>query len=786
MSRCDDLRRRTRTTARSSAQSRTSAAVAGSIVLVLAAHGCKASLEAPADSTARIESPRSTPELAELRGVDRALVAMAEHARAATVCLLFAGSTPPGGMGSGVLVSQEGDTALVLTCGHVARAKGRTCGVILSDGLFLEGEVVASVERTGIDLGLVRCSARGQSLPTIPISTEAPRIGDWVMVLGHPRGIWAAESEGVGEDSGAAPGSGTGANLPRWDTSVARRRPDDGGPALDTRLRPPVVRTGRVWEQPGAGIGVRFDAPIDAGDSGGPVIDLQGRLVAIASRCGWKSHWNWGSSVASLQGDARVLESDSIEWPAKAQEPGAGSGDPRAPDHSRAHPKFLAALRSSATMVAGRSVIVVESEGGPRSIAVAVDSAGSLVTKGSEAGFRESLEVVVDGRRFPARRIAYDPDADLLLLRADELQLPPLPISSQGAPLEAGTQLLSVGPEGDVLAVGGCSLEIFRTEEADARPFLGVSSRAGTEGAATLRSVTPGMPADRAGLQVGDMVRTVGDNPLTGARTLPETIALQRVGDRATVEFERDGRQCATKVLLARRPQSMRSRDRGNTRIAVTPVLPYRVSVFQHDGAIEPHECGSPVVDLEGRVVGINLARFDRTAVWAMPVEEFSRRVRDLLQGPAEDEARFAAHADALQLIAERQGRLRFPAEDARTVGARDLRRRIGELRATDGSGISIHSDDRLAWEFELERPGRFEAIYFGRNNGDQVIRIGIDGAMHDVDLAMGEYDIGGSLGEISIDSAGRHRLTFEWSAVQDDLPGNLSRVELRRVEPAP
>ena len=42
-------------------------------------------------------------------------------------------------------------------------------------------------------------------------------------------------------------------------------------------------------------------------------------------------------------------------------------------------------------------------------------------------------------------------------------------------------------------------------------------------------------------------------------------------------------------------------------------------SVFQHDTVLQPNECGGPVVDLDGRAVGINIARAGRVASYAIP-----------------------------------------------------------------------------------------------------------------------------------------------------------------------
>jgi serine protease Do len=40
--------------------------------------------------------------------------------------------------------------------------------------------------------------------------------------------------------------------------------------------------------------------------------------------------------------------------------------------------------------------------------------------------------------------------------------------------------------------------------------------------------------------------------------------------------------------------------------------------VLAHDAIVWPDQCGGPVVDLDGDAVGLNIARYDRTATHAL------------------------------------------------------------------------------------------------------------------------------------------------------------------------
>ena len=56
-------------------------------------------------------------------------------------------------------------------------------------------------------------------------------------------------------------------------------------------------------------------------------------------------------------------------------------------------------------------------------------------------------------------------------------------------------------------------------------------------------------------------------------------------------------------------------------------------AVFQHDTLLEPVDCGGPLVDLEGRVIGINIARAGRTEAYALPADIIQSAIEALKSG---------------------------------------------------------------------------------------------------------------------------------------------------------
>jgi serine protease Do len=69
-----------------------------------------------------------------------------------------------------------------------------------------------------------------------------------------------------------------------------------------------------------------------------------------------------------------------------------------------------------------------------------------------------------------------------------------------------------------------------------------------------IRSVTPGGPAARAGVQQGDVVVTVNNRPVTPDESLAYIVSSLPVGSRVPIELIRDGRRMTVTAVIGERP----------------------------------------------------------------------------------------------------------------------------------------------------------------------------------------------------------------------------------------
>ncbi|WP_251019629.1 S1C family serine protease, partial [Streptomyces sp. ISL-11] len=81
----------------------------------------------------------------------------------------------------------------------------------------------------------------------------------------------------------------------------------------------------------------------------------------------------------------------------------------------------------------------------------------------------------------------------------------------------------------------------------------GNGAKIAPSGANNSPAVTPGGPADKAGLKPGDVITKLDDTAVDSGPTLISEIWTHRPGDKVTVTYTRDGKQSTTEITLGER-----------------------------------------------------------------------------------------------------------------------------------------------------------------------------------------------------------------------------------------
>ena len=171
-------------------------------------------------------------DLKDLANLESKVEAVSQKVMPATVALI---SATTGSSGSGVITTADG---LILTAAHVVQGADKL-EVVFSDGKQVIGKVLGA--NYSKDIAMVQIEGKGP-WPFAAMGASKPLgAGDWVVALGHSAGFDAA--------------------------------------------RTPPVRFGRVVSK-GPGNFLTTDCTLIGGDSGGPLFDLNGKIIGINSSIG--------------------------------------------------------------------------------------------------------------------------------------------------------------------------------------------------------------------------------------------------------------------------------------------------------------------------------------------------------------------------------------------------------------------------------------------------------------------------------------------------------------------
>jgi len=168
------------------------------------------------------------------------------------------------GQGSGFLIDASG---YIVTNNHVAGGADKIT-VTFQDGRELDATLVGSDPKT--DLALIKVEATG--LPFVAFGdSDRARVGDWVVAIGNPFGLGGTATAGI----------------------ISARGRDIGSGSYDDFLQ--------------------LDAPINFGNSGGPVFNVAGEVVGVNTAIFSPNGGNIGIGFAIPANQAKAIIADLRE-----------------------------------------------------------------------------------------------------------------------------------------------------------------------------------------------------------------------------------------------------------------------------------------------------------------------------------------------------------------------------------------------------------------------------------------------------------------------------------------
>lgn len=268
----------------------------------------------------------------------------------------------------------------------------------------------------------------------------------------------------------------------------------------------------------------------------------------------------------------------------------------------------------------------------PVALGMAVTTDGLLITKASEIDPIHRLSIKQGKETHPVRVVGWSEAHDLALLKTNKTGWP-TPNWHMGADPTVGQFLVTPGTEKTPIAVGVVSVPRRAIEKDETHGVLGVQL-AGVE-RAVIEDMFEQSAALAAGVRVGDEITRVGSVAINSRPDLIREIAKHAPGETVVLEIRRNGKVVVVPVTLGHPFGNFLSRIAQQNRLGgeISRRASGFPTVIQHDSTLKPEECGGPAVNIDGQIVGINIARSGRTESLMIPTSVVQEVIQSYQDG---------------------------------------------------------------------------------------------------------------------------------------------------------
>ena len=281
---------------------------------------------------------------------------------------------------------------------------------------------------------------------------------------------------------------------------------------------------------------------------------------------------------------------------------------------------------SSAVMLDGRKEI---------GYGVVISADGHILSKASEVIDAKSLAVTVDQTQYrEVKVLAVDPSWDVALLKIEAGGLVPVvyaPTSevpqgawvvANGATTRTARRLLAgivSAKIREIPASGGAALGVVLNGKSKLLEVDAVNEKSG---------------AKEAGLQKGDVIVAIEGKKLKKIEDIAEILKDRKAGSTVKMTYRRKGEETTVDVRLAARGEMFTDQMNRNDQMSgeYSPRRSGFPRVMQHDILGSRSVVGGPLLDLDGRCIGMNIARANRAESFAIPVEDLKELAGRLMK----------------------------------------------------------------------------------------------------------------------------------------------------------
>ncbi len=302
-------------------------------------------------------------------------------------------------------------------------------------------------------------------------------------------------------------------------------------------------------------------------------------------------------------------------------------------------PSVTAAFEPQRAVLQKSSAVILDGRK-ERAYGVVVSTDGYILTKASEILDIKTPSVLVDATKYEdVKVLATDPAWDVVLLKVEAAGLTPVVYAPAGD-IPQGTWLVANGASSrsNRRALAGIvSAKIREIPVGGTGPMAGVALGVGLAANSKkliIDNVSEKSGAKEAGLEKGDVILEIEGKKVSKKEDIAEILKDRSSGSRVKITIRRGKVEQTFEVRLMARTEMMGPEMNRNDQMSgdFSKRRTGFPRVMQTDILANSSIVGGPLIDLDGRCVGMNIARANRAESYAIPVEDLKTLAECLIK----------------------------------------------------------------------------------------------------------------------------------------------------------
>jgi serine protease Do len=362
------------------------------------------------------------------------------------------------------------------------------------------------------------------------------------------------------------------------------------------------------------------------GDSGGPLVDLDGKVIGVCSHIAPSMKDNFYAPVDPVKENWEKLikgETFNLKKPKENQFPKNNKAIPsiitEKPFSLKGGKESLINSITKSAKNIHKSVVKIKStinDVETTTYGTIINSKGYIVAKASQINQDQITCKLYNGTTVSATIVGIDEPNDLVVIHIAEKKLSAIhiPKKTDGS---VGKLIGTASFKEGIKYAGVISVPV-RSISAEPVPngFLGASLTFGNR----IFGISDNGAAMLGGLKRDDVIIKFNDTKIENSDDRISFLATTKVDQKLKVTVLREGKEEEVHVTLLQEDPQRRRRRHIAYDIDISDRKGGFTEAFTHDMPIEAYETGTPVVDIYGDVIGINIAKENRTSSFAIPI----------------------------------------------------------------------------------------------------------------------------------------------------------------------